>query len=111
SIVMRNAPPTPANYVQRAGRAGRRLRIGYVSTFCSTGAHDRHCFEDPSWLARGEFRPPTVRLSNERIVARHVRSLALEELNQDFSWLMGDLLAEHQEPTVLSLQKLDEVLD
>src|SRR6185437_9014403 len=35
----------------------------------------------------------------------------LEELNQDFSWLMGDLLADHQEPTVLSLQKLDEVLD
>jgi len=111
SIVMRNAPPTPANYVQRAGRAGRRLRIGYVSTFCSTGAHDRHCFEDPTWLVRGEFRPPSVRLSNERIVARHVRSLALEELNQDFSWLMGDLLADHQEPTALSLQKLDEVVD
>ncbi len=37
SIYMRNVPPNPSNYVQRAGRAGRSGQGSLITTFCGSG--------------------------------------------------------------------------
>ncbi|HEX6524820.1 MAG TPA: helicase-related protein [Streptosporangiaceae bacterium] len=78
SVVLRNVPPTTANYVQRAGRAGRRSdSAALVVTYAQRRSHDLSRYQDPKAMVAGEIRPPYVPLGNERIDRRHAHSVAL----------------------------------
>ncbi len=78
SVVLRNMPPTTANYVQRAGRAGRRTdSAALVVTYAQRRSHDLSRYQDPASMIAGEVRAPYVPLGNERIDRRHAHSIAL----------------------------------
>jgi superfamily II DNA/RNA helicase/ribosomal protein L37AE/L43A len=78
NVFLRNVPPTPANYVQRAGRAGRRNdSSAFVLTFCGASSHDFTYFNDPSKMIAGNIIPPHFRVTNEKIILRHLTAAAL----------------------------------
>jgi DEAD/DEAH box helicase domain-containing protein len=77
-VAMNNVPPTTSNYLQRAGRAGRRSESTSLAlTFCKATPHGEHVFSNPKWPFTTPIRVPKVSLDSSVIVQRHINAFLL----------------------------------
>jgi Domain of unknown function (DUF1998)/Helicase conserved C-terminal domain len=80
-VLLRNAPPSSASYVQRVGRAGRgKDKNAICVTLCKRTKYDADAWENPSErLMTGEITPPTVFIENRFIAQRHFNAVVFAQ--------------------------------
>lgn len=77
-VAMNNAPPHPANYLQRSGRAGRRGENRAVAfTLCKQNPHGNLIFSNTKWPFTTPTFVPKVTFQSQILVQRHVNALCL----------------------------------
>lgn len=105
AVFLRNVPPEPFNYTQRVGRAGRQ-EPGLAVTYCRRNPHDLYHYNDPEErVINGVVHPPRLRMTNEKIVLRHMVAVALSEFfkqNQLRFRHVEDFVGSWEEPRAAS---------
>ncbi|PSK99013.1 uncharacterized protein DUF1998 [Murinocardiopsis flavida] len=88
-VLLGSLPPGPANYVQRAGRAGRSSGNALVLTFVGRRARERYYLREPLDMIAGEIVPPGSFTSAVEILRRQYAAYLVDSAARG---LLADVL-------------------
>lgn len=78
TVIMASIPPRQAQYVQRAGRAGRRDGNSLVLAVANAKPHDMYFYKRPHDMINGDVEPPAVFLEATAVLDRQLTAYALD---------------------------------
>jgi DEAD/DEAH box helicase domain-containing protein len=99
SVLLCSVPPSQANYLQRAGRAGRKDGNSFVMTLASGNPHDLYFYAQPSEMIEGEVDAPAIFLNASMVLKRQLLAFCFDQ----WGMLSGE---EHSIP-----QSMQPILD
>ncbi len=93
TVFLRNVPPTPANYAQRSGRAGRSGQAALVITYAAAmSPHDQWFYHHADEMVHGVVKPPTLDLTNRNLIESHLRAVWLAAVETQIETSIAPLL-------------------
>lgn len=126
STLLCSVPPTQANYVQRAGRAGRSTGNALLMTMATSRPHDLFFWEEPKEMMAGSVDAPGVFLNASAVLERQLTAFSLDcwvreagksasipgEIRSVFNAIRGQALSKFPYPWLNFVeQRRGELLD
>ena len=83
-VVMNNVPPKSSNYLQRAGRAGRRSETKALAlTVCAPNPIGTHTWNNPDYPITHVTETPLLKLESRQLIQRHVNAMVFASFVAD----------------------------